>query len=161
MKNLIFILVFIQAYSQKGDFSGHVTDRHDGSNFTGVTVELNENGKVVYEAQTDFDGNFVIKNVEFGPYEFKLNCCGHQSLIIKEFYFSRNDRVLDFIYPNPCKESVKLCPQNHSDNLIPIVYGLPGEKLLKASKKGKVILGGCVITDCSPEWFCKKHKLTF
>ena len=158
---IIAFFTFLIGFSQNGDLIGHVSDRQDGANFPGVAVELSKNGKVIYEAQTDFDGNFAIKNVEFGQYEFKLNCCGNQSLIIKEFYFSTIDKVFEFIYPSPCKESVKLCPENHSDNLIPIVYGLPEKKLIKASKKGKVMLGGCVITDCSPKWFCTKHKLTF
>jgi hypothetical protein len=81
--------------------------------------------------------------------------------VIKDFYFNRNDRVFQFIFPNPCKKSVKVCPENHTNKLIPIVYGLPGEKLIRKAKKGKVMLGGCIVTDCDPKWYCKVHKLMF
>lgn len=161
MKTVIFFLMFLSAYSQKDNFRGHVSDRHDGANFPGVIVELSIDGKVIHESQTDFDGNFSIKDVEFGPYDFKLKYVGYETYIIKDFYFNRNDRVFEFIYPNPCKKSVKVCPENHTNKLIPVVYGLPGENLMKKAKKGKVYLGGCIVTDCDPKWYCKKHRLIF
>ena len=40
------------------------------------------------------------------------------------------------------------------DNIVPIVYGLPGEELLKASARREVLLGGCIIDRDSPQWQC-------
>jgi hypothetical protein len=160
MKNLLFLFIFISGYSQTANFTGHVIEKKTETGFPGVTVELNQEGKVVYETQTDFDGNYTIKNVKLGAYEFKLKLIGYQDFVIKDFYISQN-RALEFIFPNPCKESVKICPKNHTDKLIPIVYGMPGEKLIKKAKKGKVMLGGCIVTDCDPKWYCKVHKIEF
>jgi hypothetical protein len=163
MKLLILLLIFISAHSQKDNFRGHVSDINNGENFHGITVELYQSGKIVYQAQTDIDGNFYIQDVEVGSYEFRLKYIGYETYVIKEFYFSRNDRVFEFDFPDPCKETVKICPKNHSDKLIPIVYGLPrgNGKLLRQAKNGKVILGGCVVTYCDPKWYCKKHNISF
>jgi len=32
---------------------------------------------------------------------------------------------------------------------------------MKRAKKGKIWLGGCVITECDPKWYCKIHKIEF
>ena len=46
------------------------------------------------------------------------------------------------------------CPSCGKDNLLPIVYGLPGQELLKTSARREVLLGGCIIDSNSPEWQC-------
>lgn len=53
----------------------------------------------------------------------------------------------------------KICPQCGSKNILRIIYGYPSQELLNAAKQGKVLLGGCVIYDSSPEYECKDcHK---
>jgi len=52
-----------------------------------------------------------------------------------------------------------LCPKCRSkENVIPIVYGLPGPELQEKAKRGEVILGGCVVTGNEPHWYCKVCK---
>ena len=46
------------------------------------------------------------------------------------------------------------CPSCGKDNVLPVVYGLPGQELLKASARREVLLGGCIIDRDSPEWQC-------
>ena len=50
-----------------------------------------------------------------------------------------------------------VCP-NCSSNLevVQIIYGYPSEVLIEESKVGKVKLGGCVIRENNPQWYCKK-----
>jgi hypothetical protein len=70
--------------------------------------------------------------------------------------------LFDIVHPGPCSESLKTCPNgNHSDNLIPIVYGLPGKKSRRKSENGKIKLDGCIVTGCDPKWYCKQHDLEF
>ena len=38
--------------------------------------------------------------------------------------------------------------------LIPVIYGLPGPKLFRDAEKGKIHLGGCVITSLEPLGWC-------
>ena len=54
------------------------------------------------------------------------------------------------------------CPiDGHSDQIIPIIYGMPSEKLWIKADKGKVKLGGCLVSDDNPKWYCKKHGVEF
>jgi hypothetical protein len=47
------------------------------------------------------------------------------------------------------------CPNCRCDEVIPIVYGLPGAELLDAADRGEVKLGGCVIADGFPTLACR------
>jgi hypothetical protein len=49
----------------------------------------------------------------------------------------------------------KTCPKCQSDNIIPIVYGLPSSEAGDDEKKGLIRLGGCDIDESSPQWHCK------
>ena len=46
------------------------------------------------------------------------------------------------------------CPRCHSDEVIPIVYGMPTEETLKESRAGRVALGSRVAGPESPRWRC-------
>jgi len=49
----------------------------------------------------------------------------------------------------------KICPQYGSKNTLRIIYGYPSYELFEEAEQGKVMLGGCCITDDSPEFACK------
>ena len=60
------------------------------------------------------------------------------------------------------KETNPLCPIcNLNKDVIPIIYGLPDNELFKEGENGKVKLGGCIITDNDPQWYCKKCEKDF
>ena len=159
MKNLIFLLMFSSLYSQTGTFKGHVLDRNDHIDFPGVSVEILQGNKTIAKTQTDYYGNFSFNNLNFGAYQLKLAYVVYLPLI-QDLNFTTTDTIFEFSYPEPCPESSNVCPINSSDKLIPIVYGLPSKKTFKESKRGKVKLGGCVVTMCDPKWYCKKHKIS-
>jgi len=50
----------------------------------------------------------------------------------------------------------KVCPNCGGFKIAAILYGLQAQssKLEQALEKGKIVLGGCVITDCDPAWQC-------
>jgi hypothetical protein len=50
------------------------------------------------------------------------------------------------------------CPKCTSTNTIPIEYGYPIPELMEASEKGKVKLGGCVISNDMYDYYCKTCK---
>lgn len=54
-----------------------------------------------------------------------------------------------------------ICPKNHSDSIIPIIYGFPSEELFEQEDSGLVWLGGCEVWDEAPTWHCKIHQLDF
>ena len=46
------------------------------------------------------------------------------------------------------------CPGCGSPNVLPIMYGLPGDEMIKAAELGKVKLGGCCIYANMPTQHC-------
>ena len=50
------------------------------------------------------------------------------------------------------------CPKCKSNQVIPILYGMPGMDAFEDEEKGKVKLAGCVVTDSDPNQYCKKCK---
>ena len=48
------------------------------------------------------------------------------------------------------------CPHCGSTEVIPILYGYPGDEMLEQLHRGEIALGGCCITDDQPNWRCKK-----
>jgi hypothetical protein len=56
----------------------------------------------------------------------------------------------------------KICPKCHkSDQIIPIIYGLPDPTSLKGEVGVDYALGGCITTDCDADWFCKRDWTEF
>jgi hypothetical protein len=48
------------------------------------------------------------------------------------------------------------CPHCGSDDLVPIVYGLPDSTMSDAASKNEISLGGCVVMlGHSPAWYCR------
>ncbi len=47
------------------------------------------------------------------------------------------------------------CPNCSSHDVIPVVFGLPGNKLMEMSERGEVWLGGCWVSENDPEWRCQ------
>ena len=71
--SLCFLLsVSLSAYSQS--ISGTVTDAETGDPLLGVTIVLKNTNKGVV---TDFDGNYIINNVEPGDYTIDLSYIGY------------------------------------------------------------------------------------
>ena len=46
------------------------------------------------------------------------------------------------------------CPRCKSAKVVTIVYGLPGMEAFEEAQAGKVVLGGCDVTDDDPSWQC-------
>ena len=52
-------------------------------------------------------------------------------------------------------ESPPTCPRCQSDEVVPIVYGMPAaSELFEEPRAGRVALGGYVVFPEAPEWLC-------
>jgi hypothetical protein len=51
-------------------------------------------------------------------------------------------------------EDVTRCPRCHSDEVLPIAYGVPTPKMVEESKVGRMTLGGRVAWPGAPDWRC-------
>ena len=53
------------------------------------------------------------------------------------------------------------CPKCKKRNSIRVVYGYPGEEMMKSAQKGEISLGGCIVGRNSPDRFCKTCDATW
>jgi hypothetical protein len=52
---------------------------------------------------------------------------------------------------------MKKCPKcSSSKGVIKIVYGMPAPDIVDKAEDGKIMLGGCCVTDDDPDWHCKE-----
>ncbi len=164
MRYLVFIftqLFFLSIFGQKGTIKGHVYDNIMNEPMIFATVKLENTN---YGTITDIDGNFTL-SVPPGQYQLHLRYIGYRDSIIPAVTVLPNDTThLKINYPPPCKYSDKkhACPVCKKRNkVIPILYGYPSKGLLRDAENGKVILGGCVISECDPKWYCKRDSTRF
>lgn len=61
------------------------------------------------------------------------------------------------------KRKPRKCPKCGSVKVARILYGMPllSESLLKDLEDGKVVTGGCVITENQPSWQCSQCGVDF
>jgi hypothetical protein len=97
---------------------------------------------------------------------FSMDGLGDTS--IGEVVVFNTDVALTISYPPYCQydhpEKHPLCPICHKkDEAIPIVYGLliVTDDQQKQRKEPDFIAGGCEITSCDPQWYCKRDKHSF
>lgn len=53
------------------------------------------------------------------------------------------------------------CPQCQSKKVVPIIYGMPTQETFEEAEEGKLIIGGCCLSDDSPEWHCNDCQHEF
>ncbi|WP_051947404.1 carboxypeptidase-like regulatory domain-containing protein [Muricauda sp. MAR_2010_75] len=166
MKNTILLLFFMlvmKLCAQNSSVSGKVFFKLDSSALPGATVLIS--GSEI-GTQADYDGNFELSGLNQGKYDIIVEFVGYGKDTIKNVVLKKNsDLHIDLGLPSgPCYQFTdsNKCPiDGSSKNVIPIIYGLPGKKLMRKMKKGKIKLGGCEVTGCEPNWFCVRHQKEF
>jgi len=161
IKTLLFVIITIQTFAQDGSLTGHISYLEDSCDFNNVTLLILKEGQIVSGSVTDKYGKYEIKDIPYGKYDLKIFTLGFRDKIVYNYEIKENSQTENFIYPDPCKSSKRICPHGHKDSVIPILYGYPTVRNMKKAKKGKIKLVGCVVTDCDPKWHCKKHDIDF
>jgi len=162
-KSTFGILFFLFAniiFSQTGTLEGKIFDRKIDIGFPNVIIVLKDNENKSYGAETDSNGYYKIEDLKPGSYLLKISYPGIRDKVIENFVIEEKLKEFNLIFPEPCEEKNKVCPKNHTDNIIPIVYGFPNKRMMNKSKKGKIKLGGCDPSFCE-KWYCKTHNLNF
>jgi hypothetical protein len=169
MKILLFLGFFCYSLfclAQNGKVQGLIRNGISSEASPYVSIQIGSvlgNG-FFGETISDSLGRFDFYNLPSGTYDLNFGFVGFQPYKFSNVKVS-NDSVtfieIKFPCPNGTKLSEKICSFGHTDEIIPIGYGYPTEKTMKKAQAGKIYLGGCIITDCSPAWYCKKHKITF
>lgn len=99
MKNiLLFLMLFltVQTFAQP-TVRGSVTDDETGELLPFANVVIYKNGELLTGAQTDFDGNFEMKNIPSGDYRVEVSYAGYETLIQQDInVLKQGDADLDF-----------------------------------------------------------------
>lgn len=153
----LLLLYCLGALAQNTSLTGTASDKETGV-LPGCEVILKQGDNAIAKVYTNIDGQYYFKDISPGAYHLEVSL----SYLPEEIYevnVLEGENILDITYPKPC-DSKKLCPQgNHTNNIIPILYGLPGKKAMRMAKKGTIYLGGC--TPYCEQWHCTEHNLNF
>ena len=165
MKNLSLVLILlctIQALGQTGSIEGRIKYKPDSIFLEGVHVLIVGTNR---GAATNEDGYFKIDSLDAGHYDLSIHSLWFRTIekdSIQVFPGVTTELNLALPEGNCDPNSEKICPVgNHSNSVIPIVYGLPNQKGLRQEKKGKILLAGCEFYECDPKWYCKIHEQKF
>jgi len=53
------------------------------------------------------------------------------------------------------------CPKCGKTTVVKILYGMPTEEALRLLEQEKLVIGGCCITEKSPDWACTNCKVEY
>jgi hypothetical protein len=168
-KQFFFTLLLIwglTGFSQNGMLKGIV--RHGISSelspFVNIMLVRTADGKTIQATNSDTVGKFEFRNIPEGVYNLNFSFVSYNSFMFEHVTIKKDTAIylsIQFPCPNGTKSAKKKCPFGHRDNIIPISYGLHSEKSLKKAEQGKIELGGCMVTECDPKWYCKTHKIRY
>lgn len=167
MRVIILFLLMTISYSsfcQKARLAGNISKTDTLFEFNYLYVDLDLGDSTVDRTMPDKTGYFEIKNINPGIYNLVFRRIGARDVRVDSLILSKDSAiVVNIDYPGACKflyvkGQKPKCINGHTDHIIPIVYGLPGQKTMEKAKKGLVHLGGCIVSDCDPRFYCTIHK---
>lgn len=166
MRNILKIFVFIisiQGFSQTGGIQGNVIFKLDSIGLPRANVIIS--GTRI-GAQTEDDGTFELTKLQEGKYDLVVESIGYGKDTIRNVDVKKNSitKITLGLPAGVChkKPKSRKCPvDGKTKNVVPILYGLADGKMRRKMDKGKAKLGGCEVTGCEPNWFCKIHDKEF
>ena len=161
---IVLLQISFTSFSQREQLIGNIKKQDKPLEYQYLTVLLKQDDSTIQAKIPDSNGHFVLKNIAAGIYTLVIKQIGFRDNVsdsIKVIKGKTNE--CNIIYPGPCKflyskKQKPKCIGGHSDSIILIVYGDPTKKTLEKSSKGLIYLGGCIVTDCDPHYYCKIHK---
>ena len=160
-----------RTYSQKGEIKGKL-----------ITEIPEEKALIAYSIQVILKINDLEKTTvvdEHLNFFFQNLQSDSIQITTQPYTYLKNNRIIGFLKPDDtihlkipftltCKyefsKENKTCPVcQKQDKVITIIYGLIAESneedIGKQDKTYKS--GGCITTDCDPNWYCKRDNLEF
>lgn len=160
MKHLIYlILLFTSArcFSQSLEINVEIP-------YAPVNIQLFRGDSLAASLDTaDNRSSYLFRELEPADYSVRL-----KDSVLKKFTLKDVTRVeITIKNVGPClfdhtEDYKPECPLNHSDKIIPIIYGMPLPEGIKKAEKGEVLLSTCTDSrDCHPHFYCTIHKTSF
>jgi len=166
---ILFILTFfsIAAFGQAGKLKLSLTITSDTTYPYFLDIWLLKKDSLINRFTVVKNGDYLFRNIGEGVYSLKLaDHIARELKIDSVNILNDSTTTLNIVYPGACKfiypiNYKPLCPYSHSDSIVNIMYGFPSKRMMTESKKGRIYLGGCIVTGCDPKYYCIKHKLQF
>ncbi|GAB3306929.1 carboxypeptidase-like regulatory domain-containing protein [Hymenobacter tenuis] len=152
------------SWGQTGSIRGVLFNKPENKGFAyNATIVLPE---LKMGDMSDSLGHFAIKNIPIGIYEVEIYSPGYRDTTITSVRVVDNTVTpLNINFPIGChvlNHENGRCPYcKKSDESIPIIYGFPNKRMMDRAKRNKVRLGGCQLTGCDPQWYCKRDEREF
>lgn len=185
-KKLLFLLfITVSCFSQTGKLTGKLLLK-DSENYKKVsenTFVILKDGKRIDSVKVDGNLRFTFENLSTDTLKIFIS---PRSYPINRYYLiclkEKENHNIEIPYSSICtfeKDKGNVCPICHkNDKVLPIVYGLISKITYRdkngnfTDKKGKIISreesekvkyksGGCIVSDCQPNWFCERDQAEF
>ena len=112
--------------------------------------------------------DFEFKNLNSKQrYNLKIESQNFGDTVIRNIDASQKNALdLSVIFKPNCPyaktHKTTTCPKcKKSNQVVPIVYGKPGQELIKQYQAGKLVFGDCVMSNCMPFKYCKRCDRRF
>ena len=165
---VIITILYLSAIGQTGKLSLNITlTSADTSYPYFLRTQVKWGDSVVRAVEITGSGLYHFGSYKEGVYSLELYDYKSKKLTIDPINIKAGLTTIRSIsYPDSCryiypKNYKPVCPKGHSDSIVSILYGLPTNRAMDKAKKGLIYLGGCIVSDCDPQYYCNKHKLEF
>ncbi|MGG9962913.1 hypothetical protein [Ferruginibacter sp. SUN106] len=163
---IFFVFISLFSFSQSGKIKLDLTIADTNKPYS-LEIYVNKKLTTIKRTTVTKSGTYTINELEEGYYNLKLFSFNStaRSLKIDSLYVNKGSAInLTVTYPLPCKynypkDYIPKCPYNHVDKIVRILYGKPGKEMINKAQKGEIHLGGCMVSDCDPHFYCTIHKL--
>ena len=159
---LSLLLIAFTSFSQNSVFKGHLA-YPDGSMkgygniyfpFSKEKAEIDSTGKITIDLKNEKHRIFYCTDGDNKGRIFRFT----NGFCKDSIYIVFTPDIAFYKYYHQ-KKQCPLCLE--VKNITPIVYGLPSKTMMREAKKGRISLGGCIVTENQPEFYCKKDDFPF
>jgi hypothetical protein len=170
MRTLLTIYFLLFTYSCFTQVNQKDTLYNLTLSFRPATIKILNDTVVVATTSINNIVKVSYRDIMPGNYKIQISGQGQPTTFIDSIFVGTGQKlVLNLNVTGPClfdhpTDYIPVCPKNHKNKIIPIVYGLVvtnGNTFIKSKKDLKVKYAGCVVSDCDPKFYCKKHDIEF
>lgn len=145
-------------------FVGKILNAKDSSVVAWAAVYTDDSKNA--DQHTYEDGRFINHKLQPGLHTFRVQLETYHDTTYSLVFDSAIDSTYTFYYNIRCDYDqsgiIHDCPQcKKQDEVIRIVYGYPAPETIEKAQRHEIYLGGCIVSDCDPHWFCMRCKIEF
>ena len=168
---ILFLITFSQGFCQSGEIGGKlmIANEEERSSLPSKIYAILKHENIKDSIQVDGNFNFKFENLRSGKYYVSFSVRNYPINRSYIFNLKEGEKINQDIELKPIcafqnsKEKTNCPVCKKIDKVIPISYGLsvsivPKGKKENTNRKNKVHEGGCVVSDCQPNWYCERDE---